>query len=1142
MSCGDDDDVYNVQQPRQQRQPPPPLTTGDSARGGRAADGGQAGFRMRLERLLMELVLREDEGMVVVLPTPSTTRQNDGLFENPAEDRDDNYKTAPPPNRHSNSKGMDEDDFFAKHALDGGGDVLNDILGLFGSSLPCFDDDEMNIDLFHKTQHQHKQQHSSNSSEMMNNNNHSTSLSFQMESLSTLLDRIDHAFSPSTSSNSTNTYRQQQQRRSPPSTHLLNTLTNHSTSINSLIDLLDNWHSLLSGEYYSPNNTTNINSSDNGVMISIDGESAHGVYLRRVCLGMEELGFEAVSRLWMSLRNYLEKEVSNNYGGDCNTGEEKKIENGDYFFEGSSSDGGECWLPSNPQIERIVRRTCLAPNLDSLLRGQGTTSNSSLRSNTNSSAALSVQQQQHQPPPQTHNLLHTHPECPSLHFFLFLSSLANGDRSHALESLHRYFDYAMIHERKERAERAMMLQASGSTSSTNGGNNAAGNNEWGVTGMGGIITTMTSGMGGITGGMTGGQGRGGTSHSSGGNNNKYKESNVMQYAAILLAQMYHRFGYLELSIQATEEAIRVAQQSGDEECVLFAQSWLALSSSDGGGDGNASNRAGSVYATVGGLANGVGTSTNNRPLATSTFGNSSGGSFREEEMLMLQRCHSRAADRGLSSLAAGASLELARRAAYQRRGEEGDSSLGANDEQAEDVSSLAWESIQQLGRTSTSSATTNTGRRGMMGGQGAAATISGGVANTTDVDNMTASDALGVLGRQNMAISGLWDSTGHSSLASLSSCAALYGFGTKLCEGDKSVAMRRVLSSFSYGPGFDAWSKHERGLSSCVYAKSLQQLSTLCGVGTHDLSPEWIQSATSTLHEWSVRSYDLSMAQGLQCILANQSAFPSDTLLAVETSLVSLTHSTHLHLQRGDYERAKVTTRRACWLASKQSLLFHQGWHLLQLALIDLEAYVTAPSTNPPVERALAPLLECLNLSEQYAMDPLRAVALTTLAKVMLGMGHFWKARAMLNAAMPLVMQHGHIWFQAEACLIIAKCYLTEAASSENDQKEELRRTALFQLENSTTLFGQIEDIQRLRQVYYLQAIICQSLPNMQQKRNKVAKLYIQMSAQRLHRMSSASMTTPKANSNSMMCNVMQGIMVTDAQSLQRCISMKQLR
>jgi len=260
MSCGDDDDVYNVQQPRQQRQPPPPLTTGDSARGGRAADGGQAGFRMRLERLLMELVLREDEGMVVVLPTPSTTRQNDGLFENPAEDRDDNYKTAPPPNRHSNSKGMDEDDFFAKHALDGGGDVLNDILGLFGGSLPCFDDDEMNIDLFHKTQHQHKQQHSSNSSEMMNNNNHSTSLSFQMESLSTLLDRIDHAFSPSTSSNSTNTYRQQQQRRSPPSTHLLNTLTNHSTSINSVIDLLDNWHSLLSGEYYSPNNNNTTNS------------------------------------------------------------------------------------------------------------------------------------------------------------------------------------------------------------------------------------------------------------------------------------------------------------------------------------------------------------------------------------------------------------------------------------------------------------------------------------------------------------------------------------------------------------------------------------------------------------------------------------------------------------------------------------------------------------------------------------------------------------------------------------------------------------------------------------------------------------------------------------------------------------------
>ena len=64
------------------------------------------------------------------------------------------------------------------------------------------------------------------------------------------------------------------------------------------------------------------------------------------------------------------------------------------------------------------------------------------------------------------------------------------------------------------------------------------------------------------------------------------------------------------SLQATEEAIRVAQQSGDAECVCFANIWLALVSSSlgsilcgvgksrgGGGRGS----AGSVYASVGGI-------------------------------------------------------------------------------------------------------------------------------------------------------------------------------------------------------------------------------------------------------------------------------------------------------------------------------------------------------------------------------------------------------------------------------------------------------------------------------------------------------------------------------------------------------------
>jgi hypothetical protein len=119
----------------------------------------------------------------------------------------------------------------------------------------------------------------------------------------------------------------------------------------------------------------------------------------------------------------------------------------------------------------------------------------------------------------------------------------------------------MIHERKERAERSL----AGITTTASAGN--IGNN-------------MPAGpTGGITTSVNNEQQRARPNNPNANNNTQnkvYKESNIMQYAAILLAQTYHRFGYKSLALQATQEAIRVAQQSNDEECVLFAQGWLIL--------------------------------------------------------------------------------------------------------------------------------------------------------------------------------------------------------------------------------------------------------------------------------------------------------------------------------------------------------------------------------------------------------------------------------------------------------------------------------------------------------------------------------------------------------------------------------------
>jgi len=620
---------------------------------------------------------------------------------------------------------------------------------------------------------------------------------------------------------------------------------------------------------------------------------------------------------------------------------------------------------------------------------------------------------------------------------------------------------------------------------------------------------------------------------------------------------------------------------------------------------------------------------------------------------MLHRCRARASERGLTSLAAGASLELARRLVYRRRGVGDDDAMdeygggfGSNQEEAAGRGSLAWTSIQSAGRMPSSMVgSSSTAGHGGRGASSAGASDGMVVAQApTDIYNMTNTEALGILGRQNIAIAGLWESTGHESLASLSSCAALYGAGGPNLGGGEDMTptctamITRVLSSFTNGPGLDVWVRDNSrdgvaGLNhpnaggesmpkaiGKIYATILDNLVSLSeGKGqppslyhstalNNNNHSEWIFSAAAsfTLHEWAVRSYDLSIARGLHTLLANYAAFPSSNgggggtaLPAVEASLAFLSRSIHLYLQREEYDRAKVFARRACWLASRHSLTFHQGWHLLQLALIDAEAASTSSSSS--VEHILPPLLECLDLSERYSMDPLRALALATVAKVLLCMGRYQKARAMLRAAMPLVMQNGHVWFLGETFLTSAKCYLAEARSRESgepapqrlnaldgsvgdddgiaessysgkrkrQQKQkrqqhdsstlELRETALSELKQAAFHFMQIEDLRRLRQVYYLQARTCHSLPSTsswKNERDEAARIFAQLSGMKRERAANSIMYASSSGSNILIdikanqqktrsdsgplqqSDVLRGVVITDSKEMKRCVSM----
>ncbi|KAL9181197.1 hypothetical protein ACHAXT_010002 [Thalassiosira profunda] len=1048
-----------------------------------------------LMSLLQRLVLTEDEGVVVLPNGDRWGRGGDG-GANPAEDGGPGVGGALPLPEH-NWGVLDADElFFQKHALDGK-DILDDVLGRFGSSLPTTE--ESKVDGYIDGGH----------------------LCLSMEPLSSLLDRIDEAFtsSPPRSSGP--------KRRTPPSLALLSRLQMASASVDDLMNLLDEWHAMLEGSHigYPPPSGAGTN------VVSIDGESTFGVYLRKLSLGMEEIPFEAMARLWDALREFVGEEAAR--------AEEMWTEQRDDQDGFATSD---LWLPSSPQIERIVRKTCLDNNLDALLRPVGGDAADSQNS-------LSA-------PPSPHpymNLLETHPECPSLHFLIFLHSLANGNRSEALESLHRYFDFAMIHERKERAERTILLQTFGGGDEGVGGHGNASS---------GLTFTMASGMGGITGGMTGGiingaavggpqQGPGqrGGAGAAGANNQMgkiFKESNVMQYAAVLLAQTYYRFGYTQLALQATEEAVRVAQQSGDEECVSFANGWLALINSSLGGGGATGGQ--SVYASIGGLVQHGTLGNNYRPLAAAaspaTIGNRS-LSQREEEA-MLQRCQGRASERGLTSLAAGASLELARRMVYQRQSGDGD--VGGLGSSEEDVggSSLAWASIKSAGRMPVAGSSSS-GRVGGVGA-GVGASASAAASAATDIYNMNPTESGRILGQQNIATTGLWASTGHSSLASLSSCAALYGPGSANEE-----AMNRVFASFVHGPGMDVWAAHRSQSSSDnqpgeAYAAMLNNAISLAGRNSAS-EESWISSSSAILHEWSVRSYDLPMAQGLNTLLANQAALPlgEGALASVEATLVYLSQSTHLCIQQGEYERAKASARRACWLASRHGLLFQQGWHLLQLALIELEVATSSQSTPLPVENALPPLLECLQLSELHSIDPLHAIALATLAKVFLCMDRYKKARAMLQAAMPLVTQHGHVWFQGEAHLTLAKCNLAEATHLKSEENQEasydtvaleLHESALSELKQAALHFEKIEDICRLRQVYYLMARVCHSL-DAQKKRDEAAKMFAKLSEEKRERSVHSVMAASNAKQSGKQWEALRSVMITTPEELRACVHAK---
>ncbi len=140
----------------------------------------------------------------------------------------------------------------------------------------------------------------------------------------------------------------------------------------------------------------------------------------------------------------------------------------------------------------------------------------------------------------------------------------------------------------------------------------------------------------------------------------------------------------------------------------------------------------------------------------------------------------------------------------------------------------------------------------------------------------------------------------------------------------------------------------------------------------------------------------------------------------------------------------------------------------------------------------------------------------------------------------------------------LAKCYLAEATAREVSQSSEagagmekrsqqdpiaieLRQSALAELKRAALHFKRIEDIQRLRQVYYLQARLFHLLPNSKKKRDKAAEMFMQLSSQMHERVRNPGMATSDTNTTQQhqVKGGLNGVIIKDFLGLQRCLAMK---
>lgn len=696
----------------------------------------------------------------------------------------------------------------------------------------------------------------------------------------------------------------------------------------------------------------------------VDGTSACGMFLRKVCLGFDQLSFETTALLWSDLQEEMKLAVQSLEEGTNDNTNRNNAQDDDRSY----------WPLSASQMETALRRECFC------LGGISNREDEDL-----SFEEMEVKLRQ---------VLSHDPELPAAHFLRFLNCVKHGERVGALDSLHQYFDYAIIQ---------------------------------------------------------------GT---------KGKPQDILQFAAILLASLHSSFGDSALAKMATDEAVRVAQQSMDAACVAFALGWIFSNEQQeaGGGLGSADS-AGDL----------------------------------------LQRCASRAQEGGIFfPLVAGANLSLTK---YHISGAEASS---GETHTPRGLADLAWRSIADAASD-----------------RPAAEAVDDGTIDrpTHMTDTSSSREAMDTLARQKLVSAGVWDYFGQVALSGISSFIALYCHADQMLSHDVVTAIQNIARTSLYGSpsvllsgDFDGTvlEKHMEELknktpksekpsdskaqpfqasTTCsIYGDAVVKLISLWKLFRLPMDGVFLINVTMVLHEWAIRRGEIQQAIAFGAALES---YLHPRLPNYWQVMIDIFSQKSLLLSRQrKWSEAKELIHEMIEVAKTNNLKTHHASLLLQLAVISLEE-------NPhECTSALTPrLLECLTMTTEMEMDGLHATALSVLAQVHLRMKNPNRSIAVLQASLPSLLQQEHVWFQAEAFLTLAKSRLQlakgvdkQSTTSKNPSLVRLLKSALKDLEQSQSFFRKCQDCAKLREVYYLEARILNAIPGEQQRRDQAAQSFLDLS------------------------------------------------